>query len=373
MAIVVRFLSGSLLGRDFEFGKDVIRVGDDPAADVRINPDAPDDSGARNRVIEVSRVGEKFRIRSTGSREISAQGEGSGERVLTAGEEIRFGAWGPIFVVSARSDEAPAGEITAPIPALADETASKKKLRTGPIDVRTLSGERPVGPKTVYMMIQDALGKARETDGGTVQRGTVFIREMVGDTIDNATRSLKIGLALLAAAFAIVVVAFALKLAQTSRDVGNVTQTAERKVTAVREELGSEVATLKQERAALAKETGALTQRLGDLEKETGVDQKRSAELRKQIRDAEERRAALEGRLGQAMAALEAQKKELAEQRARFERAEAERKAAEAEAARKAAEAEAARKAEEERRAAEAQAAAQAAASASAATSPTPK
>lgn len=371
MAMVVRFLSGSLLGRDFEFNKDVVRVGDDPDADIRLNPDTPEDGGARNRVVEVIRDGEQVKIRSTGSREISAQGEETEERRLAPGEEIRFGAWGPIFVVSLKGEDAALDQITSPIPTISGaEDTARRRHKTAPVDVRTLSGERPVGPKTVHMMIQDALGKARDTDGGSVQRGTVFIREMVSETIDNATRTMKIGIALLTAALAIVVVAFTLKLAQTTREVGAVTQTAEKKVGAVRAELGTQVATLRQEREVLTKETDALTSRLAELEKEKSVDQQRAATLRGQIQGTEERRRDLESRLSQAMTALESQGRDLADQRARFERAESERQAREAESAKKVADLEAARRADDERRAAEAKAAEERAAAAAAASAP---
>ncbi len=200
MAIAVRFLSGSLEGREFKIEKDVARIGDAADVDVRVNPDDPDNAGARDRVIEVFRDGNVFRIHSIGNREISAQGETAIDKKIDAGEEIRFGAWGPVFVVevpgSASAPEPMAR--TAPISNKSLESTGKNRIRE--VLVRTESGEKPVGPKTVYMMIQDALGKARDTDAGVMQRGTIFVREMVSDTIHNATRSLRIGLALLAAA-----------------------------------------------------------------------------------------------------------------------------------------------------------------------------
>ena len=57
MPIVVRFLSGSLTDRDFSFPGEVVRVGDAEGVDLRVDPAAPGDGGARGRVIEISTEG----------------------------------------------------------------------------------------------------------------------------------------------------------------------------------------------------------------------------------------------------------------------------------------------------------------------------
>src|SRR5207247_1573162 len=143
------------------------------------------------------------------------------DKKIDAGEEVRFGAWGPVFVLevpgsaaaSAAAAESSPLARTAPIGNKSVESTGKNRIRE--VFVRTESGEKPVGPKTVYMMIQDALGKVRETDAGVMQRGTIFVKEMVSDAIHHATRSLRIGLALLAAAFLVVVGALAVGLVST--------------------------------------------------------------------------------------------------------------------------------------------------------------
>ena len=43
MPIVVRFLSGSLVDRDFSFPGEVVRVGDAEGVDLRVDPAAPGD------------------------------------------------------------------------------------------------------------------------------------------------------------------------------------------------------------------------------------------------------------------------------------------------------------------------------------------
>ncbi|MEO6323629.1 MAG: hypothetical protein ABIT01_01385 [Thermoanaerobaculia bacterium] len=350
MGMVVRFLSGSLLGRDFEFAKDAVRVGDDPDADIRIDPEGSDNAGARNRVIEVLREGTSFRIRSAGNREISSQGdERVVDRDITVGEEIRFGAWGPIFVVSPKVSDDASLSVTTPISAIdPDESSPKLRRKRETItDVRTVSGERPVGPKTVYMMIQDALGKAQGSEGNPIERGTVFIQEMVGDTIQNATRSLKIGLGLLGAAFLVLAFVLVANIASTKKTLATVTQRADSRVAEARTEMAGEMASIKKGRDDLAGETALLMKRLSDIEKSAGGDQRSVSDLKGRLREAEERRQALETKMTKAMAALDADRAALVAEKERLtreraadverQRAEAERQKADAAAARVAA------------------------------------
>src|SRR5947209_1047142 len=99
MSIAVRFLSGSLEGYEVEIDQDAIRVGDAPAADVPLDPNDKDTGGARDRISEIFRDGALYRLHSPGNRELSAQGDTAIDRKVPAGEEIRFGAWGPIFTI----------------------------------------------------------------------------------------------------------------------------------------------------------------------------------------------------------------------------------------------------------------------------------
>jgi len=85
MAIAVRFLSGSLEGREFEVDKDAIRIGDAPDADITIDPAAKENGGARDRVVEVYRQGDTFRVHSGGNRELSAQGDTAIDRQVPPG------------------------------------------------------------------------------------------------------------------------------------------------------------------------------------------------------------------------------------------------------------------------------------------------
>src|SRR5258705_4967970 len=110
MAIAVRFLSGSLEGREFEVDKDAIRIGDAPDADIPIDPAQKDNGGARDRIVEVMRAGDTYRVHSSGNRELSAGGDTAIDRTVPPGEEIRVGALGPIFTILE------ARERTAPIP-----------------------------------------------------------------------------------------------------------------------------------------------------------------------------------------------------------------------------------------------------------------
>ena len=335
MGMVVRFLSGSLLGRDFEFAKNAVRVGDDPDADIRIDPEEKENAGARNRVIEVLRDGNTFRIRSAGNREISSQGDDRlVDRNIAVGEEIRFGAWGPIFVVSPKASEDPALSVTTPIaiPDMDDSAPRLRSKRETITDIRTLSGERPVGPKTVYMMIQDALGKAQGSDGGPVQRGTVFIQEMVGETIRNATRSLKIGLGLLGAAFLVLAFVLVANITSTKKTLATVTQRADSRVAEARTEMAEEIAKIKKGRDDLANDTASLVKRLSEVEKTAGGDQRTVTDLKNRLRDAEERRKSLEARMTKMMADLDLERAALVAEKERLTRertAELERQRAE--------------------------------------------
>ena len=304
MPIVVRFLSGSLTDRDFSFPGEVVRVGDAEGVDLRVDPAAPGDGGVRGRVIEISTEGAGFRIRSAGNRDLSAQGEYPLDHPVPDGGEVRFGAWGPVFTVRRVSAELP---FTAPQPfpavepARADDTASRRKGEdTGSRrrSVLTASGEKPVGPKTVMVMIQDALSKAREQgDSGIVEKGTVFVREVVADTITSATRSLKIGLLLTGAALVVLAFALGYNVWRTRQTVAHVTRAADESVQGVRRELGTRVEEMRKERDALAAESAEVARKLGELEKTAGASEQAVSDLRRRLGDADARRKDLEGRM----------------------------------------------------------------------------
>jgi len=336
MPIVVRFVSGSLAGREFSFPKEVVRVGDADGVDLRVDPAQPGDGGARGRVIELSVEGSGFRVRSAGNRELSAQGEVPLDHAVGDGGEVRFGAWGPIFTVQRLGSEA---SRTAPVPVFpqaaspvdatarlsADDTASRRsaddtasrKARS----VLTASGEKPVGPKTVMVMIQDALSKAREQgDAGFVEKGTVFVREVVADTIQSATRSLKIGLLLTAAALVILAFALGFNVWRTRQTVARVTEAADASVQEVRKELGTRVDEMRRERDALAAESAEVARKLGELEKTAGASEKAVSDLRTRLSDADTRRKDLEGRMQRALSTLEADKEALQRQLQQMER-----------------------------------------------------
>jgi len=322
MSIVVRFVSGSLSDREFAFPKELVRVGDAEGVDLRVDPSQPGDGGARGRVIEVSVEGSALRVRSAGDRELSAQGEIPLDHLVADGGEVRFGAWGPIFTVRRHSPET---SRTAPIPVFddsaarrpdepaarprGDDTASRRK------SVLTSSGEKPVGPKTVMVMIQDALSKAREQgDAGFVEKGTVFVREVVADTITSATRSLKIGLLLTAAALVVLAFALAFNVYRTRQTVAQVTRAADENVQGVRRELGTRVEEMKRERDALAAEAAEVARKIGELERTAGASEKAVSDLRTRLTDADRRRKDLEGRMQRALEALEADKESLQRQ-----------------------------------------------------------
>jgi hypothetical protein len=346
MAIAVRFLSGSLEGREFEVDKDAIRIGDAPDADIPIDPDQRDNGGARDRIVEILRVGDTYRVHSAGNREISAQGDTAIDRNVPPGEEIRFGAWGPVLtileggrrrestnpVLKAVPDEMLSSPPAAPPPlAPGDSSAARRAKLDGTGGFRTASGEKPVGPKTVYMMIQDALGKAKETEGGFA-RGSVFIREVVTDSIHNATRSFKIGIALLGAALLILIAILFYNIAATKQTVVDVSRSADKRVAEVRTEMSGELTTLKKGRDELAKEADGLTQRLGELEKSKDADQKVLADLRGRLAAAESKRRDLEQKMIAALSQIEADRKKLDSERERLEKeraAELERQRAE--------------------------------------------
>ena len=327
MPIVVRFLSGSLTDRDFSFPGEVVRVGDAEGIDLRVDPAAPGDGGARGRVIEISTEGAGFRIRSAGNRDLSAQGEFPLDHPVPDGGEVRFGAWGPVFTVRRVSAELP---FTAPPPlpavepARADDTASRRRAEdTGSRrrSVLTASGEKPVGPKTVMVMIQDALSKAREQgDSGIVEKGTVFVREVVADTITSATRSLKIGLLLTGAALVVLAFALGYNVWRTRQTVAHVTRAADESVQGVRKELGTRVEEMRQERDALAAESAEVARKLGELEKTAGASEQAVSDLRRRLGDADARRKDLEGRMQRALDALAADKEALQRQLEQMER-----------------------------------------------------
>lgn len=328
MSIVVRFVSGSLSDREFSFPKDVVRIGDADGVDLRLDPAQPGDGGARGRVIEVSVEGSGFRIRSAGDRELSAQGEVPLDRAVADDGEVRFGAWGPIFTVRGVSMES---SRTAHVPVFDDSAARRPEeaaARLRPDDtasrrrnVLTASGEKPVGPKTVMVMIQDALSKAREQgDAGFVEKGTVFVREVVADTITSATRSLKIGLLLTGAALVILAFALGYNVWRTRETVAQVTRAADESVQGVRKELGTRVEEMRKERDALAAESADVARKLGDLEKTAGASRQAVSELRGRLSDADARRKDLEGRMQRALSSLEADKEALQRQLQQMEK-----------------------------------------------------
>lgn len=328
MPIVVRFSSGSLSEREFSFPAEYVRVGDAEGVDLRIDPAQPGDGGARGRVIEISVEGSGLRVRSAGNRELSAQGEAPLDHLVADGGEVRFGAWGPVFTVRRLSGES---SRTAPIPVFdesatrrSDDTAARKRHDESASrrkSVLTASGEKPVGPKTVMVMIQDALSKAREQgDAGFVEKGTVFVREVVADTIQSATRSLKIGLLLTAAALVILAFALGFNVWKTRQTVAEVTRAADESVQGVKRELGTRVEEMKRERDALAAESAEVARRIVDLEKTAGASQEAVSELRNRLSEADARRRDLEGRMQRALTALEADKASLQRQLEQMER-----------------------------------------------------
>lgn len=338
MPIVVRFVSGSLSDREFAFPKDVVRIGDAEGVDLKVDPAQPGDGGVRGRVIEISVEGAGLRVRSAGNRDLSAQGDFPLDHPVADGGEVRFGAWGPVFTVRRLAPEA---SRTAPIPvfpeaaappppveATARLSADDPASRRGPEDtgsrrrsVLTASGEKPVGPKTVMVMIQDALSKAREQgDAGFVEKGTVFVREVVADTITSATRSLKIGLLLTGAALVILAFALGFNVWKTRQTVARVTQEADASVQEVRRELGTRVEEMRQERDALAAESAEVARKLGDLERTAGASEKAVADLRARLSDADARRRDLEARMQRALSTLEADKEALQRQLEQMER-----------------------------------------------------
>ena len=336
MSIAVRFVSGSLIDREFSFPKELVRVGDAEGVDLRVDPAQPGDGGARGRVIEISLEDAGLRVRSAGDRELSAQGEFPLDHLVADGGEVRFGAWGPVFTVRHFSSEA---SRTAPV-AVFDDSASRRddsasrgrrqRLPPGGTpprgppegrNVLTASGEKPVGPKTVMIMIQDALSKAREQgDAGFVEKGTVFVREVVSDTIQSATRSLKIGLLLTGAALVVLAFALGFNVWKTRQTVERVTRAADESVQGVRKELGTRVDEMRAERDALAAESAEVARKIDVLEKTAGASQEAVSELRGRLSDADARRKDLEGRMQRALTSLEADKAALQRQLAQMEK-----------------------------------------------------
>ena len=329
MPIVVRFQSGSLSGREFSFASEAVRIGDAEGVDLRLDPSLPGDGGARGRVIEISVEGSGFRVRSAGDRELSAQGEAPLDHPVGDGGEVRFGAWGPVLTVQRLSPEV---SRTAPLTVF-DESAAKRPEDTASRrraedtasrkgrSVLTASGEKPVGPKTVMVMIQDALSKAREQgDAGFVEKGTVFVREIVSDTIQSATRSLKIGLVLLAAALVVLAFALGFNVWKTRQTVAEVTKAADESVQGVRKELGSRVEEMRKERDALAAESAEVSKKIDDLEKTAGASREAVADLRARLAEADARRKDFEGRMQRALTALEADKAALQKQLEQMEK-----------------------------------------------------
>ncbi|HYN42024.1 MAG TPA: hypothetical protein VE129_09625 [Thermoanaerobaculia bacterium] len=337
MSIAVRFVSGSLIDREFSFPKEFVRIGDAEGVDLRVDPAQPGDGGARGRVIEISEERDGLRVRSAGDRELSAQGEFPLDHLVAEGAEVRFGAWGPVFTVRHFSSEA---SRTAPLAVFddsasrrldesasrrPDDSASRRRVedtasRKGR-NLLTASGEKPVGPKTVMIMIQDALSKAREQgDAGFVEKGTVFVREVVSDTIQSATRSLKIGLLLTGAALVVLAFALGFNVWKTRQTVERVTRAADESVQGVRKELGGRVDEMRAERDALAAESAEVARKIGVLEKTAGTSQEAVKELRGRLSDADVRRKDLEGRMQRALTSLEADKAALQRQLAQMEK-----------------------------------------------------
>ena len=329
MSIAVRFISGSLIDREFSFPKEFVRIGDAEGVDLRVDPTQPGDGGSRGRVIEISEESGGLRVRSTGDRDLSAQGEFPLDHLVTDGAEIRFGAWGPVFTIrhfpSEASRTAPVAVFDDSASRRPDDSASRRQAEDSASrkgrSVLTASGEKPIGPKTVMIMIQDALSKAREQgDAGFVEKGTVFVREVVADTIQSATRSLKIGLLLTGAALVVLAFALGFNVWKTRQTVERVTRAADESVQGVRKELGGRVDEMRAERDALAAESAEVARKIGDLEKTAGASKEAVSDLRTRLTDADTRRKDLEGRMQQALATLEADKTALQRQLAQMEK-----------------------------------------------------
>jgi peptidoglycan hydrolase CwlO-like protein len=373
MAIVVRIVSGILEGREFKFEADKLRMGDGPDVDVQL-----EDGGARGRVVEIEREGTGFHIRSMGDRDLSAQSGQPLDRVVEPGDQVRFGAWGPIFILNnlnIRTAQAldqrtaPISSVATPgpIPALPtvpitaapvepktqavaapglEDSASKK--RKSVLDATAgLGADRPLGIKTVSMMIQDALGKAKESEAGVMEKSTMFIRELVTDTMKSGTRNLKLGLMLLGAAFSILLVALVYNIIATRSSIDEVSRTAAQKVEAARTETAGQLKTIQAEKDQLAKDTEAVSKKIGDLEKDHSASQAEILALRNRLKDTDTQRKSLEDKLTKVLVAvekdreatskkLEKMEKERAEEKARMEAEERRRR--EEQAARDAAE-----------------------------------
>ncbi|MCC6129356.1 MAG: hypothetical protein IT186_05465 [Acidobacteria bacterium] len=353
MAIVIKFSSGLLEGREFKFESDVIRIGDGPDTDVKL-----EDGGARGRVVEIQREGTGFRIRSMGDRDLSAQAGMPLDRHVEPGDEVRFGAWGPIFILNnlnirtsqapdqrtapiavppAAAPSQPAPHVTAPMapvepktasvptPGLEDSASRKKKSL---LDTSSgLGGDRPIGIKTVSMMIQDALGKAKESEAGVMEKSTMFIRELVTDTMKSGTRNLKAGLVLLGVAFAILLVALIYNIAATRSSIDEVSRTAAKKVEEARTETAGQLKTIQAEKDKLAQETEAVTKKIGELEKDHSASQAEIQALRTRLKDADSERKAIEDRLVKLLTTVEKDRSAMEKKLDQMEKDRAEEKA----------------------------------------------
>jgi predicted component of type VI protein secretion system len=239
---------GAHAGRTYEFDKEQIRFGRQPDSDVAFDPQA--DLDASGRHAEVRRERGQYYLVDSGSRNGTwLNGHRVDRAVLSSGDEIEFGHGGPrmrVELVHFAGSSMQTGPMTpAPRPAGAPRGAATPIAADlgGPIDpsgvtmaatplpgpggVQTPipmnapassyqtpreppaaswgampasapSGSQPepapgtYGHKTVGMMIDSAVERARQESAGGANRSTAFIRAVASEAASHSSRGLKI-------------------------------------------------------------------------------------------------------------------------------------------------------------------------------------
>lgn len=219
MKIEIRFLSGARAGQRVELqAKDTIRLGRLPENDV--NFDVTKDLDVSGRHAELRREADGFYLVDSGSSNGTFAGGNKVTRLRVAsGQEVSFGKSGPRILILFGPEDGPvppapltpvAGAASAPpagpvgvavagagavvAPALAAPAApapAEAPASVGEAAAAAIGPERKVGARTVAMMIDAALTKAKEKPGG-MGKSTVFLKSMVGQAVTKSTRRFKI-------------------------------------------------------------------------------------------------------------------------------------------------------------------------------------
>lgn len=180
MRIEVRFVGGALDGHRMELpDRERVCIGRHPDNDVVF--DAQHDLSVSSHHAELRREADGYYLYDLGSSNGTFLGQGRITRLrIASGQEVVFGQGGPRLQFRFVDDAPtlPTGDTPSP----GGEPSAAARLEAG----------GKVGARTVAMMIDSALDKARSSGGGGMGKSTVFVRSMVNQAVRKSTSKFKV-------------------------------------------------------------------------------------------------------------------------------------------------------------------------------------